>query len=93
MIPLYAKPKQNFKTFFGSQKLLWAIDALDIRIFFYMPYAPLKLFVLKMLFHLEETWNRRRIATSWNSIMSVRETTNYYFTLSELTADEFDQVV
>lgn len=57
-----------------------------------MPYAPLKLFVLKM-FHLEETRNRRRIATSWNSIIAVQECANYYFTFLELTADKFNQVV
>lgn len=58
-----------------------------------MPYASLKLFVLKMLFCLEETRNRRRIATSWNSIIAGQEAANYYFTFLELTADKFNQVV
>lgn len=55
-------------------------------LFLYMLNAPLKLFVLKILFHLEETGNMRRIATSWSSIIAVNEAANYYFTFLELTA-------
>lgn len=46
-----------------------------------------------MLFHLEEAWNRREIATSWSSTIAIQEPANQCFTFLELTADKFNKVV
>lgn len=66
--------------------MLWDI------IFVYSTFSW-KLFVLNMLFHLEEAWNRREIATSWSSAIAIQEPANQCFTFLELTADKFNKVV